>query len=136
MTKTEHFMLDTNTASFIIRGGNPKLEAHLQNVPASALCISTVTEGELLYGLELKTGATKLKKLIQDFLLRPDILPWGSEAAMHYGVVRANLTRAGIPLASLDTMIAAHALSKKAVLVTNDGSFSRVQGLKVIDWTK
>ena len=47
MKKADLFMLDTNTASFIIRGGNPKLQDHLKGLPVSALCISTVTQGEL-----------------------------------------------------------------------------------------
>jgi tRNA(fMet)-specific endonuclease VapC len=135
MKKTERFMLDTNIASFIIRGGNARLQKHLQRVPVNALCISTITQGELLFGLERKPEATALKKLVHNFLTRPGIFPWDSDAAGHYGILRAALEKAGTPLGSLDTMIAAHALSKKAVLVTNDNAFSHVKGLKIQDWT-
>lgn len=135
MKDPARFMLDTNTASFIIRGGNPKLQKRLRSVPVSALCISTVTQGELLYGLARKPEATALKKLVHSFLSRPDILPWDSSAAEHYGTLRALLEKAGTPLGNLDTMIAAHALSQKVALVTSDNAFKHVKALQIQDWT-
>jgi len=41
----------------------------------------------------------------------------------HSGALRANLQRQGKTLAPLDLLIAAHALSADAVLVTNDRAF-------------
>ena len=39
-------------------------------------------------------------------------------------------------MGNLDMMIGAHALALGAVMVTNDGAFSRIAKLKVVDWTK
>ncbi len=136
MRKTVYYMLDTNIASFIVRGANPSLQKRLKRIPVNNLCISTITQAELLYGLELKPEATALKKLVHQFLLRPKILPWDENAAKQYSILRARLEKAGTPLGNLDTMIAAHALSKKAVLVTNDQAFSRVKGLTIEDWSR
>ncbi|MBZ0255552.1 type II toxin-antitoxin system VapC family toxin, partial [bacterium] len=107
MNETVRYMLDTNIASYIIRGGNKKLRKRLSQVPISSLCISSITQAELIYGLALKPEATTLKKLVRDFLLRPEILPWDDKAAEQYGTVRARLEKAGAPIGNLDTMIAA-----------------------------
>lgn len=135
MKKLPCYMLDTNIASFIIRGANLHLREHLKQIPANTLCISTVTQGELFYGIELKPEAVSLKKLIHEFLHRVEIFPWDEDAARQYGILRACLEKAGTPLGNLDTMIAAHALAKQAVLVTNDSAFSRVKGLSIEDWS-
>ena len=52
-----------------------------------------------------------------------------------YGDLRADLVRRGESIGSLDTLIAAHALSVNAVLVTNNTrEFSKVQGLQLENW--
>jgi tRNA(fMet)-specific endonuclease VapC len=64
-------------------------------------------------------------------------LAWDEVAADQFGEVRADLERAGTPIGSMDTMIAAHAKAIKAVLVTNNMKhFRRVKGLAIENWTK
>lgn len=130
------YLLDTMIASYILKGNSPEVDRHLLEVGMSQLAISAVTEGELRYGAALVPEAERLHSMIEDFLLRVAILPWDSDAARHYGQLRASLERKGHPMGNLDTMIAAHALSLGAVLVTNDRAFSRIKKLEVDDWTK
>ena len=129
------WMLDTNIASHIIRGATPALQARLRSVPMAQLCVSAITEGELLYGLARKPHATALHTAVSGFLLRVDVLPWDSAAASRYGDLRADLERRGTPLGNLDTLIAAHALVRGCTLVSNDQAFARVPGLGWEDWT-
>ncbi len=132
----EHrYLLDTNTVSFMLKGNLP-VRRRVMEVGMAQLAISTVTEGELLYGAARLPDATRLHAVIEDFFLRVAILPWDSDAARQYGQLRAWLERKGHSLGSLDTMIAAHALVVGAVLVTNDRAFSRIKKLEVEDWTK
>jgi tRNA(fMet)-specific endonuclease VapC len=50
--------------------------------------------------------------------------------------VRAALEKKGKPIGPLDTLIAAHAISLGATLVTNNvREFSRVPGLHVKNWS-
>jgi tRNA(fMet)-specific endonuclease VapC len=135
MSDAVRYMLDTNTASAIIRGASEGLKARLRSIPMADLCISAITEGELLYGLARKPGAVNLQAAVQGFLLRVDALPWDSGAANAYGQLRARLEAAGTPMGNLDTLIAAHALAEGCVIVTNDQAFRRVPGLQVEDWT-
>ena len=130
------YLLDTNTASYIIKGNRPALDHHLVKVPMVQLAISAVTEGELRFGAARLPRATHLHQLIEEFFLRVAILPWDSGAARLYGDLRATLERAGRPMGNLDLMIAAHALALDFVLVTNDQAFRRIKKLKVEDWMK
>jgi tRNA(fMet)-specific endonuclease VapC len=130
------YLLDTNTASYIIKGNIPRVRERLLKVPMSGLLISAVTEAELLYGAARKSDSVRLKTAVDEFLLRVDSLPWDSKAARRYADLRAALEIAGTPMGNLDLMIAAHALAAEAILVTNDRSFFRLKHLKIEDWTK
>jgi tRNA(fMet)-specific endonuclease VapC len=130
------YLLDTNIASCIIKGNSPAVDRRLVKVAMAELAISTVTEGELRFGAARLPHATRLHNMIEDFFLRMAILPWDSDAAQHYGQLRAALEREGQPMGNLDAMIAAHALALDAILVTNDRAFGRIKKLKVEDWTK
>ena len=98
------------------------------------LCVSAITQGELLHGLARKPGATNLQTAVRAFLSRVDVLAWDGAAAERYGTLRAALEASGTPLGNLDTLIAAHALAVEAVLVTNDMAFARVPALVVENW--
>lgn len=130
------YLLDTNTVSYIVKGNVPAVRQRLVEVPMAQLAVSTVTEGELHYGVARRRGAPGLETIVQEFLLRVAILPWDSGAARQYGEVRAALERDGQPMGNLDVMIGAHALALDLVLVTNDRAFRRIKKLKIEDWTK
>lgn len=130
------YLLDTNTASYIIKGNIPRVRERLLKVPMSGLLISAATEAELLYGAARKSDSGRLKTAVDEFLLRVDSLAWDSNAARRYADLRAALEIAGTPMGNLDMMIAAQALAAEAILVTNDRSFFRLKHLKIEDWTK
>ena len=92
-------------------------------------CISAVTRGELLYGINLKVGAHRLSRLVDQFLGQVSCLPWDAAAARHFAIAAAELNRAGTPVGSMDMMIAGHAIALGSVLVTNnERHFSRISG--------
>jgi tRNA(fMet)-specific endonuclease VapC len=95
------YLLDTNIASYIIKGNSPTLDRRLVKVPMAQLAISAVTEGELRFGAARLPHATRLHSIIEEFLLRVSVLPWDSDAA-HYGHLRATLERQGKPMGNLD----------------------------------
>ena len=130
------YLLDTNTASFAIKGTVPRVRQHLIRTPMRQLAVSAVTQAELLFGVERRPQATRLKQVVEEFLKRVEVLAWDSPAAAAYAALRADLERAGRPIGNMDLMIAAHALATGAVLVSNDRVFRRVRGLRVEDWSK
>ena len=129
------YLLDTNMASYVIKGNAPRVRERLLKVPMAQVSISVITEAELRFGVARMPETARLKTAVEEFLLRVDVLPWGSEAAQHYARVRAALERAGEAMGNLDIMIAAHALAAQAVLVTHDHVFQRVKQLKIEDWS-
>jgi tRNA(fMet)-specific endonuclease VapC len=133
-TNNALFLLDTNTASFIIRGSNTALLKRLRSHAVTSVAISSVTEAELLYGLAKKPGASALAAAVTAFLRHVQALPWDSQAATRYGALRAQLEAAGKPLGNMDTLIAAHALAVGATLVTHDKAFAHVPSLAIEDW--
>jgi tRNA(fMet)-specific endonuclease VapC len=130
------YLLDTNTASYVIKGNFPHVRERLLKVSMAEVGISVVTEAELRFGVVRLPEATTLKKVVEEFLLRVEVLPWTSQAAQHYASIRATLERGGEPMGNLDMMIAAQALAIDSVLVTHDRVFRRVKGLKVEDWSR
>ena len=129
----KRYLLDTNMVSHLIRQ-QPAVCQRIQSVPMTSLCISAITEAELLFGLAKRPEANKLHALIHAFLLRVDVLPWKSAA--RYGNIRAELERQGKQLGALDLLIATQALDIGAVLVSNDQAMRQVAGLLVEDWTE
>ena len=130
----KRYLLDTNTISHLLKR-HPTVAQHVVAVPMAALCISSITEGELLFGLAKRPDATRLHAAVRELLLRLDVLPWDRAAAAYYGPLRATLSGLGKTIAPLDLLIAAHGLSVDAVVVTNDQAFRQVTGLQLEDWT-
>ncbi|MBL4954006.1 PIN domain-containing protein [Neobacillus sp. YIM B02564] len=89
----------------------------------SSVCISAVTQAELLLGVERKPDAVRLREAVHEFLLRVDVLPWDCDAAEVYAQVRADCERNGTPLGTMGMLIAAHSVAAGAVLVTTDRAF-------------
>jgi tRNA(fMet)-specific endonuclease VapC len=130
------YLLDTNMASYVIKGNAPRVRERLLKVPMAEVGISVVTEAELRFGLARKPAAVRLKAAVEEFLLRIDVLFWDSEPAQQYARLRAALESAGEPMGNLDMMIAAQALAAQVILVTHDRVFRRVKQLKIEDWSK
>ena len=130
------YLLDTNTASFIIKGKPPVVRERLVKVPMALVSISAVTEAELRFGVARQPHAVRLKTAVEEFLVRVQVLPWDSDAAQSYALLRAALEREGNPMGNLDMMIAAQAQASRAVLVTGDRVFRHVPHLKMEDWSR
>lgn len=129
------YLLDTDTASYIIRGAFPALDAKLATVAARDLAISVITRAELLYGLEKRGNPRALARVVHAFLERVTIPPWDNAAADAFAKLRAQLDQQGTPIGLADTMIAAHALAMKVALVTNNQKhFQYVKGLVLENW--
>jgi tRNA(fMet)-specific endonuclease VapC len=130
------YLLDTNTVSFHIRQSSPLLQRRLRATPAASVALSVITEMEIRYGLA-RNPTLKIAPSIEAFLQGITILALTSEAAQHYARVREELDARGTPIGPLDLLIAAHALSLGATLITTDlGEFRRVTGLHCEDWAR
>lgn len=129
-------MLDTDTASYIIKGKSRTIEAKLAEIPPSRVCISVMTRAELLYGLKGLPAGHRLGLAVRQFLKLVRALSWDVDAAEHYADIRHHLVASGQPIGEIDMMIAAHSLSAGAVLVTNNTRhYARIKApLTLVNW--
>jgi tRNA(fMet)-specific endonuclease VapC len=127
-------MLDTDTASYLIKGKSPAIEARLAALVPSTVCVSVMTRAELQYGLKRVSADHRLHLAVRQFLKIVRIVPWDTDAADWYAEIRHQLVSAGQPIGEMDMMIAAHALSAGAVLVTNNSRhYARIEAPLILE---
>ena len=131
-------MLDTDTASYIIKGRSPAIGARLAAIPPSLVCVSVVTRAELQYGLRRLPPGHRLHIGVHRFLSIVRGLSWEDrDAADAYADIRHQLVSTGRPIGEMDLMIAAHSRASGAVLVTNNvRHYERIPGLILANWTE
>jgi tRNA(fMet)-specific endonuclease VapC len=130
------YLLDTNTASYAIKGNAPSVRQRLQKSAPAEVAISVITEAELRFGVLRLPGAKRLAFVVDEFLRFIDIRPWDSAAAQNYAQLRASIEQEGRPIGNMDLMIAAHSLALEVTLVSSDRVFRRVKDLKLEDWSR
>ncbi|MFZ4732204.1 MAG: type II toxin-antitoxin system tRNA(fMet)-specific endonuclease VapC [Pirellulales bacterium] len=128
------FLLDTNILIAMSKQ-RPGLVDRLEGVPADAILLSSVVVAEIEYGIA-KSGRRQHNRRVFDTLLAGfQVVPFDAAAARLYGPIRADLEKRGRLIGSYDLLIAAHAKSVDAVLVTDNAKeFDRVAGLRTVNW--
>jgi len=100
-----------------------------------AIAISSISAAELYHGAARSSDPEQELRRMQSLLEVLPVIDFGSDAAISYGLVRALLERSGQMIGQFDMLIAAHALSEGATLVThNTREFRRVTGLFLEEW--
>ena len=131
------YMLDTNMCSYIIRNKPITIKEKLQQVEkAHTVALSSIVVSELIYGAT-KKGSPKLLKIVSAFVDNFLIYDYAKVSAQPYADIRTDLEKRGKIIGANDLLIAAHALSLGAVLVTNNTKeFERVEKLVLEDWSR
>lgn len=128
------YLLDTNIVSDLIRHPHGTVAERIALVGEDTVCISIVVAAELRFGAA-KSGSQKLEQRVDLILSALEILPLETPTDHHYGEIRQQLARQGIPIGPNDLFIAAHARSLRLTVVTaNSREFSRVPGIAVENW--
>lgn len=97
--------------------------------------MSVVTYAELRFGVHISSRKKKNLDALELLTAHLAVLDWPRDAASHYAEIRADLKRGGAMIGANDLLIAAHARSLGAVVVTNNTKeFARVRGLRVENW--
>lgn len=131
------YMLDTNICVDIIRYHRKPLVSKVIAQPLGTISISSIVLAELQYGAAKSIDPTKNLKALLQFCTPFDVLAFDTHAAAVYGQIRCDLESKGKPIGPFDTLIAAHAISTGAILVTNNlREFNRIKGLRVENWTR
>ena len=128
------YMLDTNIISDLIRNPLGKATERIAQIDEAAICTSIIVAAELRSGCT-KSGSARLLKAVEDLLGEISVLPFDAPADAKYGKIRSELEAAGRPIGGNDLLIAAHASSIGAIIVTaNTNEVGRIPGLRVENW--
>lgn len=92
---------------------------------------------ELRYGASNSAFPQRNHQVLDAFFQPFHIDVFCEEAARRYGEVQTALKQVGQPIGMMDALIAAHALARNVVLVSNNlREFARVPGLRYDNWVE
>lgn len=129
------YMLDTDTCSYVMKGSEPGVIRRLTSVPVGEVCISVITQAELMYGVEVSPKREQDGARLEVLLRHMVVLDLVQTATLDYAEIRASLKKQVKMIGANDLLIAAHARSMGLTLVTNNvREFRRVPRLKVENW--
>ena len=131
-------LLDTNAVGAAMQA-HAGFERYIWRVRNEGfLFTSVIVEGEVRFGLErLQDGRKKraLARALTKVLDRMnEILPITRETVLRHSRIKSELWTRGRPMGENDLWIASTALARSLILVTNDGLFGNVPGLRIEDW--
>lgn len=136
-----NYLLDTCVISeFTRREPNMKVIQWVDEIDETRLCLSTITIGEIKKGIELLPADSSRKQALtlwlNDGLLErfsDRIYPLTVEVILHWGLLYARLESSGQRVSTLDSLIAATALSYQAILVTRNEGHFRPTGVEILN---
>ena len=129
------YLLDTNACIRVLTNRAPSVAERLGTEDPRAVHLCSIVKAELYYGARHSERVSENLQLLERFFAPLGSLPFDDGCAEQYGLIRAELSRAGHLIGPNDLLIAACARAHDAVLVThNTGEFSRVAGLRIDDW--
>ncbi len=129
------YLLDTNICIYLIKNNPEKVIKHFSKKKPGDIFISSITVSELYFGVAKSARQNENLVALKEFLQPLSILEFTEDDAIAYGGLRTQLEQAGTPIGAMDMLIAAHALSRGLVIVTNkEKEFRKVNGLVIENW--
>jgi|SRR3990172_2202175 len=129
------YLLDTNVCIKILKGKTQSILKKIENIDNSDIAIPSVVQFELYYGAYKSVKKEATLKILEEFLKNFQIVNFDSKTAEICGKIRAELEQKGTPIGPYDLIIAATALCRKLILVTNNtNEFSRVENILIENW--
>jgi tRNA(fMet)-specific endonuclease VapC len=129
------YLLDTNVCIDYLNGSYPNVVRRISHSKPDDLCVNSIVVAELRFGADKSRKRATNHAKLDLFLGEIRCLDFDHDAATAFGRVRVSLEDKGEPIGPYDMLIAAHALSRDLVLVSdNVGELSRVAGLVIENW--
>ncbi len=130
------YLIDINICIYIINKRPIDVIRRFKTYEVGEIGISAITVSELQYGVAKSRHPERSQQRLDEFLAPFALVPYDEGAAGVYGTIRSQLERQGLTIGPLDMLIAAQAVSRNLILVTNNTrEFERVKGLQLENWT-
>ena len=132
-----NYLIDTNICIYVMNKKPFEVIDKFKKTEIGQIGISSITVSELNYGVAKSKRQKQNAQRLEEFLTPFEILPYDETGSKFYGIIRYQLESEGKVIGPLDMLIAAHALSKNLILVTNnEKEFLRIKSLKVENWAR
>ena len=129
------YLLDTNICIYIIKKKPEEVIKRFLKMKPDSIGISSITVSELYYGVAKSSKPNENTIALEQFILPLTILNYNKEDSIAYGRLRAKLEQKGKLIGAMDMLIAAQALNRDLILVTNnEREFKKIEGLSVENW--
>lgn len=129
------YLIDTNICIYIINNRIEGSSNWIRSAGVENVYISSISIAELEYGISKSAKFEETQNALYKFLSGFNILDFDLNAAQAYGKIRADLQKSGTPIGSMDMLIAATAISRKMILISNnEKEFSRIPRLEIVNW--
>ena len=132
-----NYLLDTDICIYILNERDEKLRSRFLKHVSAQIAVSTLTEAELFYGAVHSARPVQNRERVAAFLEPLTRIPFDSEAAVVFAVIKQELVTRGRVVGAIDMLIAASALAKGYTLITNNEKyFQSVRGLAIENWLR
>jgi len=129
------YLLDTNICIYIINKSPKQVVEHITKLKPHQIKLSSISLAELEYGVSKSRYREKNRNALVDFASAFDIVDFNDSDAEVFGLLRAELEQRGQVIGPYDIQIAAQALTRNLILVTNNtDEFSRIPNLRLENW--
>ncbi len=129
------YLLDTNVCIALLNGTSEAVARRFARESPATVRLCSVVVAELHYGARKSQRTARVLENVTRFVGPIPSLPFDDACAREYGILRADLERAGTPIGANDLLIAAVARAADLTLVTrNVREFERVPELRVENW--
>lgn len=129
------YLLDTNNCIFAVKRRPAKVLELIKQRSKDGVYISSLTVAELEFGVQNSEREEQNRIALLKFLSIFNILDFDDSDAIDYGKLKVDLRKRGEIIGPIDMLLAAQAINKEMVFVTNNvKEFKRVKRLKIEDW--
>lgn len=129
------YLLDTNICIYIIKKKPAEVLKRFLKMKPDSIGISSITVSELYYGVAKSSKTNENTIALEQFILPLTVVNFTKEDSIFYGKLRAKLEKKGKLIGAMDMLIAAQALCRELILITNNvREFKNVEGLSVENW--
>ena len=127
------YLLDTNMCIYLMKNQPEEIARRFAQCYVGDVAMSSITYAELAYGVAVSANPEREKINLASLIEDIQVIPFDSAAGEAYGPIR--LATRETKKDALDKLIAAHAVSLNAIVVTNNTKdFAKYPGLVVENW--
>lgn len=130
------YLIDTNICIYLLKKRDEALRRKFNSFSTEEFSVSVITVAELEFGISNSEQQERNRITVTQFLSQFTLLTFNEEDARAYGYIESKLRQAGTPIGAFDTLIAAQAITRNLILLTNDKHFFRISDLRTENWIK